>query len=92
MQRSGYGLLYINGVYMGLYLLQEDIGSDFLDTRFHGDGSGNLMQLYYNVHLGYFGSDDTYYKERSRVGDLGSFHFTSILYFVHFPFYISVLF
>jgi spore coat protein CotH len=71
-QRSSYALLFVNSVFMGLYFMHEDISDDFVDSRFKGDGSGNLMQLYYNVHLGFYGSDDTYYREKAHVNSLGA--------------------
>ena len=69
-QRSSYALLYINGVFAGLYFMHEDIASDFVSSRFPGEGDGNLMQLYYNVHLGYYGADDNYYRDKVYVNDL----------------------
>jgi spore coat protein CotH len=78
-QRASYALLYVNSVFMGLYFMHEDIGGDFLESRFPGDGSGNLMQLYYNVHLGYFGSDDTYYREKVHVNSLGEPSFYAVI-------------
>jgi hypothetical protein len=70
-QRSSYALIYINSVFTGLYFMHEDISDHFIDSRFAGDGSGNMMQLYYNVHFGYYGPDDTYYREKVHVNALG---------------------
>ena len=53
--------------------MQEDINDDLAASRFPGDGSGNMMQLYYNVHMGYFGADDTYYREKAYVNDFGEY-------------------
>lgn len=69
-QRSSYALMYINDVFTGLYFMHEDIADHFIDSRFAGDGSGNLMQLYYNVHLGYYGEEDSYYREKVYVNAL----------------------
>lgn len=69
--RSSFAAVYVNGVYSGLYFMHEDISKDLAKSRFPGDGSGNLMQLYYNVHLGYFGADDEYYRNKVYVNDFG---------------------
>jgi spore coat protein CotH len=70
-QRSSYALLYINNVYMGLYVMIESVDSDFLDSRFDGDGSGDMMKLYWNVHLGFYGFDQNYYKDANVTNSLG---------------------
>ena len=70
-QRSSYALVYINNIFVGLYFMHEDISDHFVESRFAGDGSGNLMQLYYNVHLGYYGPDDAYYRDKAYVNSLG---------------------
>ena len=69
-QRSSYAVVYINDVFVGFYFMHEDISDHFIDSRFAGDGSGNLMQLYYNVHLGYYGAEDTYYRDKAYVNAL----------------------
>jgi spore coat protein CotH len=64
--------MYVNGVFVGLYFMHEVIDEAFFDTRLkNDDGSGNAMKLYYDVTLQYFGSDDTYYKDKAHVNDLG---------------------
>lgn len=70
-QRSSYALLYINEIFAGLYFMHEDISDDFTASRYAGNGEGNLMQLYFNVHFAYFGTDDTYYRDKVYVNDLG---------------------
>ncbi|CAM9500878.1 unnamed protein product, partial [Ectocarpus fasciculatus] len=77
-QRSSYALLYINDVFAGLYFMHENIDDHFIESRFPGSGKGNLMQMYYNVHLNYYGDDDTYYREKVYVNALNySMHYYS---------------
>lgn len=72
VQRSSYALLYINDQYSGLYYLHEDLDDTFLNSRIeHDTGKGNLMKYFWNVHLGYFGSDLTFYETRAHVNELG---------------------
>jgi len=65
-------LLYINDIYVGIYYMHEEIDGDFIKARIENDsGKGNLMKYFWNVHLGYFGSDITYYQTRAHVNELG---------------------
>ena len=71
VQRSSYALLYINDVFNGIYFMHEDIGKDFLTSRFDDDGNGNYMKYFWSVHLLYYGPDEQYYKEKAAVNALG---------------------
>jgi spore coat protein CotH len=70
--RGSYALLYINNQFIGLYFMHEDIAPDFMDGRIHDDtGDGNLMKLYYNVHLQYFGPELEYYYTKNVTNAMG---------------------
>eukprot|EP01031_Cornospumella_fuschlensis_P034135 gene34135-41320_t len=72
VQRSSYALLYINEQFAGLYYLHEDLDETFLNSRIpHDTGKGNLMKYFWNVHLGYFGSNLTFYETKAHVNELG---------------------
>ena len=72
VQRASYALLYINKVYSGVYFMHEEINPTFIDVRLPGDdGSGNMMKLFYNVNLQYFGSDVNYYKNEVDINHIG---------------------
>jgi hypothetical protein len=63
--RHGFSLLYINGIYNGVYVIHEDIDDTFLQRRLQDDdGMGGMMKLGNSVHMGYYGSDLTYYQEK----------------------------
>lgn len=81
-QRSSFALLYINNQFAGVYYLHEDIGKDFLQSRNLVDvsptddkvvdaGKGNLYKFFWNVHLGYFGPDEDYYRTKAHINELG---------------------
>jgi spore coat protein CotH len=71
-QRSSYALLYINDIYVGIYYMHEEIDGDFIKARIENDsGKGNFMKYFWNVHLGYYGSDVTYYQNKAHVNELG---------------------
>eukprot|EP01040_Poterioochromonas_malhamensis_P007057 gene7057-7619_t len=72
VQRSSYALLYINQRFYGLMIMVEDYDDEFITRRLQDDdGQGNLIKLCYNVHLGYFGDNITYYQERSHTTKTG---------------------
>jgi spore coat protein CotH len=73
VQRMSYALLYVNSVFVGLYVMHEDIDSDFIARRIQGEGKGDGfdMKLFWNVHLGYFGSNLSYYQNKVTVNALG---------------------
>lgn len=72
VQRSSYALLYINNIYAGVYIMQEDLDDDFVDRRVEDDsGKGNLYKLFYDVVLQYFGSDVAYYQDVCTMNALG---------------------
>lgn len=72
VQRASFALLYINNIYSGVYFMHEEIDPTFVDVRIpDDDGSGNMMKLFYNVNLQYFGSDVDYYKNEVHVNRLG---------------------
>lgn len=82
-QRSSFSLLYINERFAGVYYMHEDIGPDYTASRIMVDqdhytsataqdtGKGNLYKFFYNVNLGYYGDDLTYYETKSHVNELG---------------------
>lgn len=74
VSRAAYALLYINDIFYGVYTMNEDYGSsDFIKSRIEDDdGSGNMMQLNYDVYLQYFGSDPTYYQNMTHSNTLGA--------------------
>lgn len=71
-QRSSYALLYINGRFSGLYVMQEDISPDFIERRLQGEnGDGNTMKLFWSVPNQYYGPDVTYYQTKVKINPLG---------------------
>lgn len=72
--RGSYALLYINHQYVGLYFMHEDVSPYYLDGRVHEDsGKGNLMKLYYSVHLQYFGQNANYYYTQNTTNSMGRY-------------------
>jgi hypothetical protein len=59
--RSGHAELYINGLYMGLYINVEHIDEEFVLSRF-GNQNGNLYKCLYPADLHYMGTDPEDYK------------------------------
>jgi spore coat protein CotH len=71
-QRTSFALLYINDLFHGIYVMQEDIGPDFFDMRLHGEnGEGNTMKFFWNVHNQYFGDDASVYQSMVHINALG---------------------
>ena len=58
--RANHVKLYINGLYMGLYLNTEQIDENFVKSRF-GNNDGNLFKCTYPADLQYWGEDPSYY-------------------------------
>lgn len=54
-QRSSFSNLFINGIYMGLYWMSEEINQDYIDSRFNLK-NGNLYKVQLNGKLEYVGS------------------------------------
>ena len=42
--RAGHALLYLNGDYLGVFSMVEEVDGRFTDNRFQGDGNGNLYK------------------------------------------------
>jgi hypothetical protein len=63
VQRASYATVFINGVYEGLYIMQENVDEDFVQCRIEDDsGNGNMMKLCYHVYLQYEGDDQSWYE------------------------------
>jgi spore coat protein H len=63
VQRSSYATVFINGVYEGLYIMQETIDEDFVQSRVEGDnGNGNMMKLCYDSYIRYEGDNQSWYE------------------------------
>lgn len=70
--RGSYALFYVNDQFVGLYFMHEDVAPSYMDGRIHDDsGDGNLMKLYYSVHLQYFGPDLDYYYTENKTNAMG---------------------
>jgi spore coat protein CotH len=87
-QRTSYALMYINGVFMGLNLMHEDIDEDFMLTRIDGDdGKGNLMKFDGGVYLQYLGPDVETYQNNTNYdqaeGDGDWTDFVDFLFFLN---------
>lgn len=62
--RSNFAALYINGVYWGLYVLDEVVNSDFLKNHYgRNEDTGNLYKGNIGATFGYLGEDKAVYKE-----------------------------
>ncbi len=42
--RAGHALLYLNGDYLGVFSMVEEVDGRFTDNRFQGNGNGNLYK------------------------------------------------
>ena len=63
VQRASYAVMYINGVYEGLYFMHEDITEEFVQSRIEGDtGKGNMMKMCHKVHMLFLGYNQSYYE------------------------------
>lgn len=72
LQRASYALLYINNIYAGIYVMQEDLDETFVSRRVEGDsGKGNTYKLFWDVVLQYFGNNVTYYQEQCTMNAMG---------------------
>jgi hypothetical protein len=70
--RSSYALLYVNEIFLGIYIIHEEIDTDFVTGRISDDqGKGNLMKFSQFVYLGYFGDDLSYYENEHSTNVLG---------------------
>ena len=59
-------------MFIGLYLLHEEVNEDFLLARVKDDdGQGDFMKLNGGVYLHYFGSDVTWYANQTGGDCLG---------------------
>jgi hypothetical protein len=64
VQRSSYATVFINDVFEGIYLMQEDINEDFISNRIEGDsGGGNMMKVCGSACLHYYGGDQATYEK-----------------------------
>jgi hypothetical protein len=61
--RISWAVAYINEVFAGIFFLQEDIGKDFLTSRFGNYSEGNLYTMNGEAFLQYEGDNQTAYKE-----------------------------
>lgn len=59
--RANHVMLYINGMYFGLYISVEHIDENFVDSRFDNN-SGNLYKCLWPADLAYLGDDPDAYK------------------------------
>jgi spore coat protein H len=60
--RTSFVRLYINDLYRGLYLLQEQIDEEFASLYFDQQGNGNLYKCTYPADLDYLGSSSEDYQ------------------------------
>jgi hypothetical protein len=64
VQRSSFATVFINDIFEGIYIMQEDINEEFITNRIEGDsGNGNMMKLCRRVYLQYLGDNQTTYEE-----------------------------
>lgn len=84
--RSSYVKLFINSEYKGLYLNNEDIDDEFLQSRFINDDSGNLYKCIWGADLTYQGTNPLAYssvyelKTNKTQNDYsGLIHFLEVL-------------
>lgn len=68
--RASYARLHVNEIFVGLYMLHEDVGKQFFAARFDDDNGKGDFYKFNRVHLEYYGSDATYYE---TVNDGGSY-------------------
>lgn len=59
--RASFAGVWINGVYMGLYIMIEDEDKKFLDDMV-GDSDGNLYKCRIGASLQYLGPNPDTYK------------------------------
>lgn len=81
VHRASFARVFINDMFAGLYFLHEDIGKDFVQSRFsEDDGSGDYMKLGSHVHLEYFGDDVSYYQTSGKYQqNMGSSDWTAFV-------------
>jgi hypothetical protein len=84
--RSSYVKLFINNEYKGLYLNNEAIDDEFLQSRFINDDSGNLYKCIWGADLTYQGTNPLAYssvyelKTNKTQNDYsGLIHFLEVL-------------
>jgi hypothetical protein len=62
--RSSFATVFVNGIYEGLFAMQEDVDEEFFKSRIEGDsGSGNMMKVSRPDVLNYEGDDQSVYEE-----------------------------
>jgi spore coat protein H len=87
VSRSSYVKLFINNEYKGLYLNNEAIDDEFLQSRFINDDTGNLYKCIWGADLMYQGTNPLAYssvyelKTNKTLNDYsGIIHFLEVLY------------
>lgn len=87
VSRSSFIKLFINNEYKGLYLNNEAIDDEFLQSRFINDDSGNLYKCIWGADLSYQGTNTLAYssvyelKTNKTLNDYsGLIHFLEVLY------------
>jgi len=86
VSRSSYVKLYINNEYKGLYLNNEAIDDEFLQSRFINDDGGNLYKCIWGADMTYQGTNPLAYssvyelKTNKTLNDYsGLIHFLQVL-------------
>lgn len=64
--RTNYAALYINGIYWGLYVLTEEVDSEFLENHFGAGETGNLYKGEPRGTLEWRGPDAADYEQDYR--------------------------
>jgi len=69
VQRTSYGVLYINDIFWGVYWAHEDIDSEFMNNHY-GNNKGNLYKLH-SVYMQYPSQDPRYYQVQKGTHPMG---------------------
>jgi hypothetical protein len=73
--RASFTRLFINNRFNGIYFLHEDIGKDFMVSRFDEDSGEGDFYKFHNVHLEYLGNDSSVYSPSDYELNSGSGNF-----------------
>lgn len=65
--RTSYAKVYINNQYWGLYIVVEQIDSEFIEDNFPADSTGNLYKCTDNTSLTYQGNNWSSYSDEFEL-------------------------
>jgi spore coat protein CotH len=82
--RASFTRLFINNRFNGIYFLHEDIGKDFMVSRFDEDNGEGDFYKFHNVHLEYLGNDSSSYSAGDYELNSGSGSFQDLIDLFYF--------